>query len=108
MANRRVRFEDNELYDVVQQLLAAFQAGERAAVAYEALKKINAVGTPAQKHGRIQLFTMLQANGPQEVVLLESEKDVVLDALKGWNVPTGDYPAKVAAIALLENAKVSV
>jgi hypothetical protein len=48
---------------------------------------------------------MLPKDGPKEVVLLESEKDVALDALRGWNVPAFDYPTKVAAIALIENAE---
>jgi LDH2 family malate/lactate/ureidoglycolate dehydrogenase len=105
MASRVVRFEDNELYDVVQQILSTFQAGERAATAYSALCKVNAAGTPSHKIGRVQAYTMLPKDGPKEVVLLESEKDVALDALRGWNVPAFDYPTKVAAIALIENAE---
>lgn len=108
MAQRVVRFEDNEAFDFAYQVLAAFPAGsrEREAVASSAFKKLAAAGVPAgPRVGRFQPMTMIEENGPREVTLLESENLLVIEALKGFRCATFDVPFKESVIALFENAR---
>ena len=108
MVKRIVRFDGPDgarLYELAFEALAAFQAGPREAIAASAYEKLASIGIPKpEKTGNPDLVLMT-LNGACHVELMESERDIVLDAIAKVPWPTFAYAKKTRLVALLENAE---
>ena len=111
MVSRIVRFDGPDgarLYELAFEALAAFQAGPREATAASAYEKLASIGIPKpEKTGNpdLVLMTLNDVSGSCHVELMESERDIVLDAIAKVPWPTFALARKARVVALLENAE---
>lgn len=108
MVKRKVRFDGEEgpkHYELAHQALANFQAGPKEDVAAAAFEKLCAIGVPKAEKSANPDLILLTLDGKVECELLESERDVIVEALGRVPWPTFAVAMKRRVVALLENAE---
>jgi hypothetical protein len=108
VVKRIVRFDGEDgpaLFEVAHQALANFQPGPREAIASAAFEKLCAIGVPKSEQSNNPDLVLLTLDEAREVELLESERDVIVEALGKIPWPVFAIAKKNRVLALLENAE---
>ena len=105
---RIVRFggpQADLVYKTTCEALGIFKAGAREEVASSAYEKLIGIGEAAKAPETAMHMGVYSLNGIREVELLESEKDVAVDAIRALPLPTFAFPFKKLMLDNLLNAE---
>lgn len=93
------------IYKSMHEAVGIFKAGAREGIASAAYQKLIDIGVrTGEDKGPLSLGTY-ELNGVPDVELLESEKDVVVEAVQALAMPTFAIPFKKAMLDALLNAE---